>query len=96
MGENIAAGFVSMHVHELSEPDGTGSTIQRRVTVEDPAAEDDGTQVTADVSRLADAAAGPRARVVFVPGETVDVDVELNEQLGGVVQRACAMLKGLK
>jgi hypothetical protein len=31
-----------------------------------------------------------------VLGQTVDVDVELNDQLGGVVQRACAKLKGLK
>ena len=85
-----------MYEHELSGPDGTGSTIQRRVTVEDPTAEDDGTQVTADVSRLSDAALGPRARVVFVLGQTVDVDVELNDQLGGVVKRACAKLKGLK
>jgi hypothetical protein len=50
--------------------------------------------LSAVVTRLADTVRGPRVRVTFAPGKTVELDAGTTEPLEKVIQRAYEILYG--
>src|SRR5258708_19757514 len=70
MSEKVAASATNdaiLRVRQLVQPDAMGSTFPRNVTVEDPTAEVEGTQVTASITRLPDP---PRLPVELPSGQS--------------------------